>query len=536
VATTFWAKTLRQLALPALVLLALLLRLTGIQFGLPMLVHPDEWAVVNPATRMAVEGTLDPGFFNRPNHLSIYLSAALFGPASAMLFHESVARVSETSPWALHLVSRLVVVGFGTALVVAAYYLGREFSVRVGYILATLTAILPIYVSHSHFATPDIPLTLLVTLVMLFALRFLRTRSPWYIVLALVAAALSTIEKYPGVASLLAPVAVLGLALRGRPVMLAASLGATVIGFAALVVVLSPYLLLRSSDVIAALTIESGTQHLGADGLGVLGNLGFYATRFYREAGLIASVASAVGLVVLVKRRDARIIPLALSGVFWLGLSLLALHWERWALPMFVGPLALAAIGLDEVIGRMHPRPNRSPFAAAAVAIAIVLSVGAMGLSSASGSVALGLRDTRLAALEYLTRMGIQPDESIYDGYTPFQPGAPGTATWMLTPEAETSTRFAVISSFIYGRYLGDQANHPGKASFYRNLLSNEPLKTFAPARLAVADVQGGWWQGIQDAVPEADNASRAIRFLIHVATTQAPLNGPMIHVFHYPP
>jgi hypothetical protein len=150
--------------------------------------------------------------------------------------------------------------------------------------------------------------------------------------------------------------------------------------------------------------------------------------------------------------------------------------------------------------------------------------------------VALGLRDTRLAALEYLTRMGIQPDESIYDGYTPFQPGAPGTATWMLTPEAETSTRFAVISSFIYGRYLGDQANHPGKASFYRNLLSNEPLKTFAPARLAVADVQGGWWQGIQDAVPEADNASRAIRFLIHVATTQAPLNGPMIHVFHYPP
>ena len=528
------ASTLLRLALPALVGLSLLLRLTGVGFGFPMLVHPDESAVVEPATRMIVEGTLDPGIFDRPNHLSIYLSAALFGPAS-MLQGEPVAVLRETSPWVLHLVSRLVVVVLGTALVVAAYYLGREFSVRVGYILATLTAVFPLYVTHSHFATPDIPLTLLVTLVMLFALRYMRTRSPWYILLAVVAAALSTIEKYPGVAALLAPVAILVLTLRGRPAVLAASVGATVVGFAAAVVVLSPYLVLRFPDVIAALTAESRAQHLGQDGLGFLGNLGYYAATFYREAGLVVSVASVVGLAALLMRRDARLIPLALSGVFWIGLSVLALHWDRWALPMFVGPLALAAIGLNAAIGYVQLRWNRSRLAAGAVAVAVVIALGAMVLSSASDSVALGLRDTRLAALEALAMAGIRAEESAYDGYTPFNPGAPGTAIRKLASGPDGSIRYAVISSSMYERYVGDSQRYPREARFYRTLLSSEPLMAFAPASQAVAGDRS-WWTGILDAVPELRNAAGAIRFLVEAATTEAPLNGPTIQVYRYPP
>ena len=310
----------RSLLLPAIIAVAFVLRIIGIRYGFPLLVHSDEPVVVEPASHLILAHTLDPNFFARPNHFSIYLSAALYLPVSRLLLHQPFSVVHSTSLSDLYLTSRLVVAVLGTVSVLVAYYVGKEFSTRTGYLLAAAFAFFPPFVEHAHYATPDVPLTLLLLLVVLFTIRFLRDSSYLSLGLAVAAGALATTEKYPGALSLLLIVTVVVVVFARQPRKLALTVAGTIIGFGVAVALFAPYLVIRHSEVLANITGQATSGHLGSDGLGLLGNLRFYAHAYYVNSGLLLLIAMFFGLLGAGRAKGrARCSPsCSVSAIGWL--------------------------------------------------------------------------------------------------------------------------------------------------------------------------------------------------------------------------
>jgi 4-amino-4-deoxy-L-arabinose transferase-like glycosyltransferase len=147
--------------LVAILVLALVLRLKGIDYGLPYsFVNSDESTVVPKAFR-AAQGHLDPRFFFYPS-LYFYLAGALYvlaapvwwllGRGDLLSQHSFV-----TDPTPYFLLGRLLSVALGTASVYLVYRLGRDgFGRAAGLLAALFLAVAPLHVAYSHMAVTDV--------------------------------------------------------------------------------------------------------------------------------------------------------------------------------------------------------------------------------------------------------------------------------------------------------------------------------------------------------------------------------------------
>lgn len=143
------------------------------------------------------QGELNPRFFNWPS-LYIYLLAAVYG----VLFGGAPGGVPGAfaeAPGLVYLVGRLVTAAFGAATVGVLYAVGRiSHGPVVGGLAALLLAVDLLHVRDSHWVTPDVPLTCLVTVATFYACRYHRdgrARDAW---LAGLTTGLATALKYPG--------------------------------------------------------------------------------------------------------------------------------------------------------------------------------------------------------------------------------------------------------------------------------------------------------------------------------------------------
>lgn len=111
----------------------------------------------------------------------------------------------------------------------------------------------------------------------------------------------------------------------------------------------TPYLVLDWRAALAGIRNEARTSHLGADGLSPLGNFVWYLTAALPDALTWPQMlVLAIGVVAAALRRKGRV--LVLTGwalLFLAAISLPALHWNRWALPIVPCLTLLAAHGVD---------------------------------------------------------------------------------------------------------------------------------------------------------------------------------------------
>jgi len=166
------------LPLLGILIIALILRFVGIQWGLPNALHintyhPDELDVVNWALGMdSLNGKLLPGVYN---YGSLQLYLINFSCTIAYLFNfVDLAHLWQgyvTANWdKLYLIARSLTVLMGTGTVWATAAIGtRLWNKRVGLIAALLLAVAPLHVLQSHWATVDVPATLWGTLAVLGA-------------------------------------------------------------------------------------------------------------------------------------------------------------------------------------------------------------------------------------------------------------------------------------------------------------------------------------------------------------------------------
>jgi 4-amino-4-deoxy-L-arabinose transferase-like glycosyltransferase len=195
--------------LAAILLIAFLLRVWGIWFGLPFSFRADEYHEVFRALELGsggfnLERTGKGGYFYIlfVEYGVLFVALKLGGiVASAQDFAKYFVR----DPTLFYLAGRATTAIIGTVNVLLAYRLGyRAYGVGAASLAAIFLSVDFLSTEHSHFITVDVPMTCLATAALLFAVRLATDGKPSDYRWAALFAALTTTTKLPGIL-LLAP-------------------------------------------------------------------------------------------------------------------------------------------------------------------------------------------------------------------------------------------------------------------------------------------------------------------------------------------
>jgi hypothetical protein len=159
------------------VLAGFVLRVIGIQYGLPSVYNPDEVAIMARALSFA-KGTLNPHNFLYPTFyfyvlfawVGTYLAAVwLTGGVSSVV---ALQQLYFTNPTGIYTAGRLLGAVCGTLCIPAVFRLAsRLFNERVALASAIFLAFAPLAVRDSHYIKHDIPATLAILVALIAAAR-----------------------------------------------------------------------------------------------------------------------------------------------------------------------------------------------------------------------------------------------------------------------------------------------------------------------------------------------------------------------------
>ncbi|MFO8087677.1 MAG: hypothetical protein R6T91_07730, partial [Bacteroidales bacterium] len=227
----------------------------------------------------------------------------------------------------------------------------------------------------------------------------------------------------------------------------------------------APNIFLHYPLVFDALTFESRSSHLGADNLGFFGNLAYYLKAFGSWTNWIAVVFVTFGSFSLIKNKKKYSPVLFYGALYWILLSVLSLHWERWALPMYITPLFLISIGIHFLWEYNKKVSIFKLFSIILIAIFFLQQF----VFSLHTAVRMSFTDTRVAALNYCNQNGITKSNSIYEGYTPFQPQFPSVIFDKNIEEIE-DIEYIILSSSMFGRFYSEPKRYENQVLFYESI------------------------------------------------------------------
>lgn len=493
----------RRAVLFAIVAIGALLRVTMCFVGYPHQLHADEMNVIEPAVEMIERGSYLSYVYFHPDHFQIKICAFLFNAYSLLRYGADAAAVGAIP--AFYVIARLVTAVCGIAMIPVAHCLLERIKRGTGVFAAFSVAFFPAYITHSGYASPDVPLSLVILVLIYLGVRHLERGGIGTVVAMGVATAIGMTTKYPAaiccfyVAGI---IVVEGFRTRSAKEIALRILLVAAVAFVCLFAI-SPNLVTDLPSVLASLRNEARTVHLGADGLGFFGNLWFYATGLFSipdatyndtpYTSLESIVFLAAGIALLARRKARYLIPFSLCLLLWVCLSVFGLHWLRWGLPMYAGPLVLMGLGLYAAVAASATLLGRTPaapdgarrsrgglFAFAGIAIALLAAV--FSLNALASSVALAksavVPQTRVEALAYCEENGITPQNSAFDGYTPFNLRLAGSAADSFADAASLETAenegidYIVISSYMYERYDPSNPDHMDAIRFYSTVRS----------------------------------------------------------------
>ena len=194
----------RTIFLLLMLILALIVRLWGISFGLPGLDHGDETEVVNHAVRFG-SGDFNPHRFQYGSFFQYilfifygiyFLIGLLLGRFSSV--HQFAIHFIK-DPTAFYLIARGLSAVFGTATLCIVYLIGKRVKHEgVGLLAALFLAFSYQHVVHSHYCTVDIALTFFFTLAIYQCLIMFHNDHLWRYVLAGLSIGLAVATKFNG--------------------------------------------------------------------------------------------------------------------------------------------------------------------------------------------------------------------------------------------------------------------------------------------------------------------------------------------------
>ena len=256
------AEPIRKRILPllAILILALVLRVWHLQYGLPQILHPDEPTLLQPALRIADPAHFDPDpkFFNYPS-LQIYVLSLCFFVEGILSQGGSPSRPALPDVLGAAHVGRWLTTLFGVATVAVVYLLvSRHSSRRKGLVAALLLAVTPLHALDSHYTNVDIPMTFWLLLACLLALDAARDGKTTRFLFAAAALGFAGATKYTALAAfpLLPAATLLSTGPIKRPWTRSRRSAAGLAVCARAFLLAAPYTLLRFQDVLGAIRFE----------------------------------------------------------------------------------------------------------------------------------------------------------------------------------------------------------------------------------------------------------------------------------------
>ena len=380
------------IALAALLIGALVLRLWGLRHGLPFVYNADENAHFVPRAIGMFDHSYNPGYFINPPGFT-YLLHALFwlwwgGDGVQAAYAADTGDVFAAARAASAV---LGVAGVG----LLAWAGARFFDRRTGLVAALLLAVAFLPVHYSHLALNDVPTLAPVALALAGTAGVLRGGGLREFALAGAGVGLACATKYTAGIVLLCLLAA-ALAANRRPLGLAVAAGAALAGF----LLLNPFALLDFDTFRNGLDEQASASSDGGGKLGLTESSGvvYYLKTTLWGLGVVPVVAAAGGALWLAARRWRHavvLIPAPLLFLLFMGMQ--DRFFARWLLPVYPILCLLAAFGAVSALERV-PR-LRPAWAAAAAA----LLLGAQGLVlSVHNDTVLAREDTRQLVREWL--------------------------------------------------------------------------------------------------------------------------------------
>jgi len=206
--------------LVGILILAFVLRVSGVTFGLPYLYHPDEVNKIGAAQQIFKTGNLNPHYFKKPAFI-IYLNAAAYVPyyligKTAGIFETRqdlpapqrlAIGTEKISMPSIVLLGRMLTVLFGIAAVFLVFLIGKMIISESGGLLAALImAVSPTSVKLSRFITPDTFVVFFILLTIYASLQIFEKGQTKYYVLAGIASGLAVASKYNGLLIIIVPI------------------------------------------------------------------------------------------------------------------------------------------------------------------------------------------------------------------------------------------------------------------------------------------------------------------------------------------
>jgi hypothetical protein len=397
------------LALWVIVILALLVRIWGIEYGLPFVYWTDEYHEVMRAMELGAGGfnwaRTGKGGFYLLLFVEYGLYFAFLKVTGVVSTTQEFAELFARDPTVFYLLGRATTAVFGAATVAVAFVLGRTaYRHGAGLLAALFVAVNVLHADLSHRVGVDIPMTLFAVLALCFAVRIASGGSRRDYVLGAVSAALATTTKLPGILVLLPLIAAhaYGVSRQSpefRRWLTAPNLWLAAGLFIAVWVATNPGIVVANNywSLYAQPASEVAEEVAELSARPVLWI--FYLDVLKSSMGWpLFSVALVSAGYAAWRRRPADVLLLAYALVNYVAISVTTaeyLYFPRYALPIIVVLSVLAARAVYDLLDLIPSHRRLST-----VAIAVVLAIWPLG-HAVSNSRSLTRTDTRTLARQW---------------------------------------------------------------------------------------------------------------------------------------
>lgn len=481
-------------------LLAILLRIWGINFGLPYLYHPDEPVSVTIAQRIFKTGDLNPRFFHWPS-VTFYLNALAYIPyylvgrligifvsptdiPGPICLAMGVGQAPMPTTW---LLGRVLTVTFGSAGVVLVFLIGRSLTnnTAVGLLAAVMMAISPTNVAISRFITPDTFTTFFVLLAFLGTVQVFQQGKLWHYIVAGAGIGLAASAKYNSVLIMLALILAhfLRHELKGvRERSLYFALLLSVVVFLAT----TPFALLDYQEFLTDLQYD--VQHYSAGHAGMEGNtLNWYLAYLWQVEGPIALLAVWEILRGMYARSRQTLLLSIFPLVYFTFISSLAVRNDRTLLPLIPFLFLLASSLLVSLLGQSNIRRSRRALTISAMGALILVSLTLPVLETVKSNIRLTTVDSRETARVWIADNLPNGARIAIESYAPYVDPQRFSVQGFVrmidhTPDwyAANGFEYLVFSQGMFGRFYQEPDRYSNEVSQYEELFGAfDVVKTF---------------------------------------------------------
>jgi 4-amino-4-deoxy-L-arabinose transferase-like glycosyltransferase len=485
----------------AVFFIAVVLRLWGINFGLPFLYHPDEPNKVQFAQQVLKTGDLNPHYFQKPPFY-IYLNALIYIPYLSIDQIRGInlkiqdlqapqmenMGTGKTSQPSTVLLGRLVTVLFSCLAIWLTFLISQKVTGNIHIaILSTLfMAFAPGLVQHSRFITPDSQVVFFCLLTVFISIDIYQQGRKRDYILAGIAGALAASSKYNAVLVLFVPVVAHLLrnswraSLKDKKIFWSAI--ASIITF----IVLNPVLLFSFQEFYQGASFEA--SHYATGHVGMEGNAFIWYLNYFWTSESLAAVLGCAGMFLgLIKRQKQYILLAVFPVVFFAFISLFEVRNDRTAIPITPYTYIFAAILLVG-LWQQFAKKSWQDLLIRVVLLCSVIFILLFSLNSdiqvSKSLMTVDSRETSRVWIESNLPAGAKI------AIEPYSPYIDPTLHQVLPVNSlinadlkqlkQLGVNYIICSQGMYGRYFNEPEKYAEQVNEYNRLFSTLPqVKTF---------------------------------------------------------